>query len=314
MRKINRNTYATILAFTIALLFISGCSFETSENKKIATTFGPLSDATKAIVADKYEIFSVIPAGVEPHSYEPSAKDFRDIAEAEAFIVLGIGFEKTEERLIDANPSLIVIDPSKGIELLDHDEEEHEHEEDIKEETHEEEGHTHTGKDPHVWLSPKNMKIMATNIAQGMYELDLENKQFYEDNLNSYLQKLDELDMEYSKGLKECERDTILVNHKAFAYLANDYGFNQISISGLEPESEPTPREIEKLILEARKHDLKHIFYDELVDKRVSQTIAREVGAEVLELSHADTNEEGKDYFFVMRKNLNNLKIALECR
>ncbi|QQR92315.1 MAG: zinc ABC transporter substrate-binding protein [Candidatus Iainarchaeum archaeon] len=307
----------------IAVIVAMGCISNpqpTGQNHSmaIATTFFPLQDLTKKIVGDTAEVFSIVPSGIEPHDYEPSPQEFVSFQNARAFITMGLEFEHLEGEFIESRSAPItVIHAEKGIVLLDGDEEhEHEHEEEHMEEHAHEEEHEeeHTGKDPHIWLSPKNMQVMAQNISAGLMNAFPDNATLYEQNTQQLIANLMQLDQEYAQGLSQCNKDIVLVSHNAFSYLANDYGFQTIHISGLEPESEPTPDQIRELVDAAKEHDLKYIFYEELVDPRVSNAIAQEVGAQTLELNPAEgSSNPDEDYFSIMRENLNHLKLALEC-
>lgn len=290
-----------------------------NENFVVAATFYPLYDLTRSVAGSEATVYSIVPSGVEPHDYEPSPGDIKKLNDASAFVTLGIEFEEFEENLVESvNPSVEVISAGSRIFLLDVEEDhhdEHEEEDNHEDEDHEEEDdHHHSGKDPHIWLSPNNAKIMAENIIKGLSKADPDNKEIYQQNGNRLVNDLKELDNKFSTELSSCKKDTILVNHNAFSYLAKDYGFETISISGLEPEIEPTPKQLTELIEEAREHDLKYIFYEELVDPRIANTIAREVGAQTLELNPLEgTNNPLDTYISLMEENLENLKIALEC-
>lgn len=326
-----KHTHFIIIAL-IGLLVVAGCSApqqttQQTQNQKIiaAATFWPLYDLTKDIVGDKGTVYSIVPTGVEPHSYEPSPGDIQKLNNADVFVSMGIEFEEFEEDLVDAvNPNVKVIAAGKGIRLLkisdDHGHEEHddeheeeEHEEEGHEDEHEEEEHAHSGEDPHIWLSPKNAQKMVLNVMKGLVEADSANGEYYLQNGQKLIDNLKELDQEFKGGLASCDKDVILVNHNAFSYLGRDYGFSTIEISGLKPEAEPTPKQLAELIEEAEEHDLKFVFYEELVDSRIAKTIANEVGAEVLALSPV-ASDLSVSYDKLMRNNLQNLRVALECQ
>lgn len=174
-------------------------------------------------------------------------------------------------------------------------------------------GHSHTGLDPHVWLSPQNAIHIAQNIERVLSSEFLEHSSTFAANLDLLISELTELHIDFETRLSNCARDTILVTHNAYQYLARDYGFNVVSISGLSPESEPSPRELAQLIDIAREKELSYVFFEELVDPRVAQTIAREVGAQTLTINPVEGSIEGQTYIEIMRENLNNLAIGLEC-
>lgn len=299
-----RSLYIILMVSSFIPLVISGCSLpeappDQDRGFTIAATFYPLYELTKGIAGDKAVVYSIISTQIEPHDYEPKPSDLQKLDSADAFVTVGIGFDELEEELIrGANPAVKVIPASSGIVLL---------------QTDESDG-GRKGTDPHIWLSPKNAQKMARNIMDGLILLDPSNRESYLGNGKTIIAKLDALDAEFREGLSACKKEVVLVNHNAFAYLARDYGFAIITIHGLEPEAEPTPQQLANLIQKAEEYDLKYIFYEELVDSRTAETIAEEIGAEVLELNPLEgTDDPAATYFSLMRENLNNLKIALEC-
>ena len=176
-----------------------------------------------------------------------------------------------------------------------------------------EEEDEHGDNDPHVWLSPQNAMWIAENILRGLQDALPEQAEAFVLNFAELISALQQLDTEYQQELSNCEKDTILVTHNAYQYLARDYGFYVESISGLSHESEPTPRQLANLVDAAREHNISVVYFEELVDSRIAETIAREVGAQVLPLSPIEGSTEGKTYIALMRENLNNLKVGLVC-
>ena len=125
---------------------------------------------------------------------------------------------------------------------------------------------------------------------------------------------LEALDREFASGLSDCQKHVILTSHFAFAYMGRDYNFLQIGISGIDPETEPSPSQIREIIDAAKTNHIHVIFTESLVDPRIAQTIAREVGAQTLELNPIEgTRNPSETYFSLMRQNLKNLRIGLEC-
>lgn len=283
------------------------------ESVDAVALFYPLYDVTRNVAGDRMSVKSFIPAGVEPHSFDPSPSDLMSLSSAKVFVGTGINFEGMEERFESSlSKDAAIIHSFDGIDLLEgfdvHDEEtEEEHVEEETEEGREE------NVDPHVWLSPKNMIVITNNVKEGLRRANPENAEFYEQNAASYVSQLQQLDSDFQNGLASCKKDKILTTHAAFSYLARDYGFEQVPIYGLSPEAEPTPHQIAALIDAAKANDLKYVFYEELVDPRVSETIAREVGAQTLALNPAESGSEQESYIGIMRENLANLRAALEC-
>ena len=294
-----RRKYVLMLLFFVALLLICGCSQKSAQRPNgkytIATTFFPLYDITGKIAGEKAEVFSIVPAGAEPHDYEVSPYDLQRVAESKAFVVLGVEFTQFEDKLVQAaGGNLEVIPAAKDVPLLDS---------------------TDNVKDPHIWLSPNNVKVMVRNINEGLKKADPKNADYYEQNAKKVIENLTMLDSKFKLALSNCNKKLILVTHNAYSYIGKDYGFKTIYISGLDPESEPTPKQIKALVDASKQNNIKYVFYEELVDPKIARTIASEVGAQTLELNPLEGSKNpSEDYFSMMRKNLINLKIAMECK
>ena len=172
--------------------------------------------------------------------------------------------------------------------------------------------HDHGDYDPHVWLSIENMIIMTNYVEEELSELYPENSEKYSENAQNYIDKLESLKEDYNTYLSNCQYDKILIDHKAFGHLGDDYGFEQVSAAGLEPESEPTARNLQEVIDTAQEHDLEYVFVESQLDSSSMETIAGDIGGEVLEVSPVKMSEE-EDYFTVMENNLESLQIGLGC-
>ena len=174
-------------------------------------------------------------------------------------------------------------------------------------------------QDPHIWLDPMLAKKEVELITQGLIKIDPVNSNYYQTNAQNLLVKLDNLNIEYRQGLNSCVKKDIITSHAAFGYLASEYHLNQIPISGLSPDAEPTVKKIIEIANFAKKNQIKYIFFESLVSPKLSQTIASEIAAQTLVLNPIEglSDEEiknGKNYFTEMESNLNNLKIALQCQ
>ncbi len=294
-------------------LILSACAAMQNDNPDAAkaekitvvSTFYPLYELTKKIGGDQIEASAIVPAGVEPHDYEPSPIDILRLSKAGAFVTIGLEFSGIEDKLAQGNENKIsVIDSKKGVMLLDAE----------PQDAQDSKKSANAGKDPHIWLSPNNMIAMSMNIKDGLKNADQKNANLYENNAQKVIGELKKLDSDYKNGLSSCKKQVIITNHKAFAYLGRDYGFREIGIFGLAPQTEPTPREIIIIKNEAKKNDVNYIFSEELADPRISETIANEIGAGVLVLNTIEgIKRAGEDYFSLMRENLANLRLALEC-
>ena len=166
------------------------------------------------------------------------------------------------------------------------------------------------GVDPHVWLDPVRYAAIAERIGEELGRRP---------EAERFAATLRALDREFRRGLSRCARDEIVTSHAAFGYLAARYGLKQVAITGVSPEAEPTPRDLEDVVRQVRAVGATTVFFETLVSPRLAETVAREVGAStaVLDPLEGLTEKEiaaGEDYFSVMRENLAALRTALGCR
>lgn len=282
----------------------------------VYTSFYPMYDFASKVGGDKVNIVNMVPAGTEPHDWEPAASDVSGLENAAVFIYNGAGMEHWVEDVLKSlqNKKLIAVEASKGLMLMeghhDHEDEDENKEEDKHSEEEEE-------YDPHVWLSPLNAKQQMENIKNSFIQADPDNRDYYEANYTKYASDFDALDKEFKDTLSSFTKKDIIVSHEAFGYLCKAYGLNQIGIEGLSPDSEPDPARMAEIIEFAREHKVKVIFFEELVSPKVAETIADATKAETAVLSPIEGLSEeqitaGDDYFSVMRQNLKELKAALQ--
>lgn len=303
-----------IIVFSFITFTLSGCSAQDESSSKgqtsitMYTSIYPLYDFAKKIGQNKVEVNLIVPPGSEPHDWEPSAKLMAQMEKADILVYNGLGMELWAEKVIASiNPSkLTVVNASENVELLKLEDDEHD----------DEVNHISSEYDPHVWLDPINAIIQAENIKNALVKVDVKNKVFYEDNFNTLKKHLQELDEEYLSTLSRLPRKEIVVSHAAFGYLANRYGLNQLSISGLSPQAEPSPSEMAHISDFIKEHNIKYIFFETLSNPKLAEVIAKETGAKASVLNPLGglSKEEldiGKDYFSVMKENLASLKEAL---
>ncbi len=174
--------------------------------------------------------------------------------------------------------------------------------------------------DPHIWLDMDNGQKMVENIVQGFADKDPRNKALYEKNGMAYCAKLRTLDEQFRKGLASCKtRLFVHGGHYAFNYLARRYDLTYVSVYGFSPDAEPSPRHLADIVQKLRRDHIKYIFYEELIQPKVAETIARETGAQMLPLNggHNVTREEmerGVTFISLLEQDLHNLRIGLQCR
>ncbi len=178
--------------------------------------------------------------------------------------------------------------------------------------------HDHGAFDPHVWLDPVLAKQQVLNIRDALAQADPDNAETYQDNAAAYAAQLDELHSEYAAALDNCQRDTIVTFHVAFAYLVERYDFTSVSLTGISAEGDVSTADIIELVEYVKDNDVTHILAEEIRDKRNIEVIAEATGTEVLVLSpiegiSTDEFESGVTYLEKMRTNLAVLETALGC-
>ncbi len=297
----------------IAALVLSGCG-NSKENDagdadklKVVASFYPMVEFTKQVAGDRADVVGLIPSGVEPHDWEPSPKDVAAIQEADLFVYNGLVEGWADKTLESAkNDNRVDVRATDGIELIEGSDE-HEEEE------HADEEHP---LDPHVWLSPVLAQQEVRHIQAGLEKADPDNKETYKKNADAYIGKLQALDEKFKNDLSGAKHKEFVTQHAAFGYLAKDYGLTQVPIAGLSPEQEPSPEQMAEVITFAKEHEVKTIFFETLVDPKIAQTIADEIGAktDVLNPIEGLTDEDrskGLDYIGIMTNNLAGLVKAL---
>lgn len=318
----------TALAATAALgigsfnLAYAAGTEDTSSEKKlnVMASFYPMYDFATKVGGDKVEVTNMVPAGTEPHDWEPAATDVKNLEEADVFIYNGAGMEHWTEDVLGAldNKELKVVEASRGLTLLEGKEEDEEETEDSSSDSDasDESTDSEITYDPHVWLDPLNAKAEMENIKNAFVEADPDNKDYYEQNYETYAEKFDQLDKEYKDGLADTKSKDLITSHEAFGYLCQAYGLNQVGIEGLSPDSEPDASRMNEIIKFAKENNVKTIFFEELVSPKVSETIADEIGAKTAVLNPLEglTDDEisaGEDYFSGMESNLKTIEDAL---
>lgn len=288
---------------------------------KVYTSIYPLEYVAKRIGGEHIEVTNMVPAGVEPHDFEPTAKDMVALSEANLFVYNGSGFELWVEKAVEGldKSKTTVIDATEGLELLKAEEGGHEEhtagtETNPTESEHE---HEHGEFDPHVWLDPTLLKAQAEKVKDALVQKDQAHSADYEKNFQQLAADLDQLDKEFKEMVAKAGSKEFMVAHSAFGYLAHRYGLEQVAISGVSPADEPSPAEMKELVEHAKEHNIKYVLFETLVSPKVAEVIAREAGLKTATLNPLEglTEEEakaGKDYLAIMRANMETLRTALQ--
>ena len=281
----------------------------------VSTSFYPIQYLAQAIGGEHVAVTSVTPTNVEPHDFELSPKDVTALS-ASSLVLYVSGFQPSLDDALAQVSGPAVVDLAGSVDLVHHDGVEEEHEEGATEAATEG-AHDHgaaAALDPHFWLDPVRMQAAAKAVEAALAQADPAHADDYAANLDTLNATLTDLNTSYSTGLGHCERTTFVTSHAAFGYLADRYSLTQASISGVDPESEPSPAELAEVKKIVESTGTTTIFTEELVSPETAQAVAAETGAQTRVLSPIESAPESGDYAGVMRTNLEELRTALSCQ
>jgi zinc transport system substrate-binding protein len=270
----------------IAAVAAGGCGGGGSANgrERVVAGFYPLAYAAREIGGAGVKATDLTPPGAEPHDLEVSPRQVQQIRSADLVLLLGHGFQPQLEDAASGKTTLRLLD-APGLDRF-------------------------PSGDPHVWLDPLRFATIVERVGAALHRKPAADR---------LVGRLRALDREYRRGLARCARREIVTSHEAFAYLAQRYRLRQIAITGLSPEAEPAPKDLQRVVDRVRKTGATTVFFETLVSRRVAGTVARETGTRTAVLNPIEgltpaQVEQGQDYFSLMRTNLANLRRALGCR
>jgi zinc transport system substrate-binding protein len=304
MNKYACRLWLAALCPALLLVFVTACGSDGEDDAgepAVVTTFYPLQYLAERIGGERVSVKNLVPPGVEPHDWEPRPRDVTAIRRAKVFIYQGAGLEAWAERVLEGliTGGPVVVRATDGLPLTRG------------------EG-SDEPFDPHVWLDPVLYAKQAMAVRDALAKADPAGAGLYTANLAALTADLDRLTEEMKQGLARCQRATIVTSHSAFGYLAESFGLKQVAVSGLSPESEPSPARLRDVVEQVRREGATHIFFETLVSDAVAKTIAREADVQALALNpieglSSDELKAGESYLTVQRQNLANLRTALGC-
>ncbi len=266
----------------------AGCgntSSSSSGEKNVVAAFYPLAFAAARIGGHGVEVTNLTPPGVEPHDLEATSGDVQKVQSADLVLLLGHGFQPQLEAAAGTGRKVLLLLDTPGLQRF-------------------------TNGDPHVWLDPVRFALIVERIGT-----ELKARK----NTERLVARLRALDRDYRIGLSQCDRHEIVTSHEAFAYLAQRYGLQQVGITGLSPEAEPTPRDLQHVVDVVRKTHATTVFFETLLSPRIADTVASETHTKTAVLNPIEgltpaQAAQREDYFSLMRANLSALRKALGCR
>ncbi|MFB7261353.1 metal ABC transporter substrate-binding protein [Streptomyces nojiriensis] len=281
----------------------------------VTASFYPMAFLAEQIGKDHVKVDSLTKPGVEPHDLEITPKQTGQLGESDVVVYLK-SLQPAVDKAVAQSGVKNVVDAATLTELEVHGSAGHDH---GAEEAHAEggghdHGHGEGGKDPHVWLDPVKYAEIAKGVGAALEKADPGHAADYKKNTDELVGKLAALDTEFKDGLQNTASRTFITTHSAFGYLAERYGLDQEGISGVDPESEPSPARMKDLQAVAKKDNVTTVFFETLASDKTAKTLATDTGlkTDVLDpLEGITGTSQGADYFEVMRSNLKNLQKAL---
>lgn len=313
----------------VATATLAGCSTQSaggssdeSDGVTVLASFYPLQYVAQQIGGDLVTVDNLTPPAAEPHDLELSPAQVREVGTADLVVYLS-GFQNAVDEAIEARAPEHVVDAADAAGLVEHAEEaEEEHAGETEEEhaEHAEEGdeHGHGATDPHFWLDPSRLAAVGKVVADELAAADPEHADEYAAGAQRLGQQLDELDQEFADGLAACQGATLVTSHAAFGYLADRYALEQVGISELDPEVEPSPARLREIGDIVEERGIKTLYSETLVSPKVTETLASDLGVNTavldpLEGLSEEATAAGDDYVTVMQANLAALEEGLVC-
>ncbi len=310
---------ATLCVLAAACVGLASCGDEQDtaqagvDRVPVVASFYPLEEAAKEIGGERVSVVGATPVGGGPHDADPSPKVAQAIEQSKVVFYIGGGFQPAIEKAVGSlPPSATSVDLLDGMQLRAAQAGIPGVRGDVDGEVLE------GGSDPHVWVDPARFVKMATRIRDELIVADPAGREVYEENGRRYLGELAELDRRFEGALEQCRSKVVVTSHAAFGYLTDRYGLRQAAIAGISPEAEPDPSSLAATAKYAKANGVKTVFFETLVPRKLSETVAQEIGATTDALNPVEglTKEEvaaGRTYTSIMDDNLQRLQKGLGC-
>lgn len=270
------------LYLIIPIVFFA-CQPRSKEDSSLVTvSILPQKYIVEQIAGNLLQINVLVPPGSSPHNYEVLASQMKDLAKSKVWLQIGLlTFEDAwKEKMTSINKNLSIVNCSEGIDLIagsDHHAEDQDHE--------------HSGGfDPHVWLAPAEVKILAQNTLKALSKSFPEHATEFEKNFNPFIQKINTLSAQTEQKLSSLTNRNILIFHPALAYFAREFNLQQIPLE-LDGK-EPSPKHMKDIVDLAHEQNIRVIFIQKEFDPAFAEQMAKEISGEVLVIDPLDYNWE----------------------
>jgi zinc transport system substrate-binding protein len=265
-----------LLVLLLLVILLSGCVShkEVTGQIKVATTIIPLGEFVKAVGGDRVSVTVLVQPGADPHTFEPSPSQIREVADADIYVENGAGLESWIDSILNVNQRMTIVDTSRGVNLIAGT------------------GETVSGSgramDTHIWLSPRDAMIQVRNICDGLTRVDPAGKDYYVNNRDNYITKLKELDAYLNSTFAGTEKKKFVVLHPAWTYFARDYELEQIAIE--VEEKEPGPRYLTEVVNAALANNITTVFVEPQYNPKMAEVISKEINGKVVSIDDLAPN------------------------
>ena len=264
--QIRLETLARVLCpLAVLALVLAGCggeatqaTAESASKLNVTVSIVPQEYFVERVGGEYVDVNVMVQPGNSPATYEPKPEQLTALSDAAAYVSIGVPFEKAWlTKIASANSEMLMVDTTRGIEKA--------------------------GNDPHIWLSPALVRTQAQTIYEALAQIDPAHKAEYEANLNSFIADIVALDADIRKTLEGTQNNKFMVFHPAWGYFARDFGLEMVPIE--VGGQEPSAAELVNLITRAKEEGIKVIFCQPEFSTRDAETIANEIGGQVLLIS-----------------------------
>jgi ABC-type Zn uptake system ZnuABC Zn-binding protein ZnuA len=277
------------------------------EKLRVVATTNTVADVVSNVGRNRIELTGLLPAGADPHAYEPTPQDLRAVAGAHVIFANGVGLEAfLDEMIRNAGGDAPVVPVSRGIELLEVNPSEADEPD-------------HLGADPHTWFDPKNVVIWTQNIERTLAALDPANAKVYEANAQAYVARLEALDAWIREQVAQvpAENRKIVSDHRVLGYFAQEYGFEVVGavVEAYSAAAEPSAQELVTLEDSIRQLGVPAVFVGRSVNPKLAARVAEDTGIRLVPLYTGSLSEAGGEagtYIDFMRYDVGAIVAALK--
>lgn len=272
-----------VLSIIVMMFSLVACQEEGIESLTVAVSIVPQETFVKAVAGELVDVVVLIPPGNSPANYQPSPKEMAAFNESAIYFHIDVAAES--HILESVNGDILLVDlahhvdevyPARYFDAEDHDDED----KDDHEEGHD---HDHSGRDPHIWMSPSRVIVMIETIEDELSKIDPSNADVYKKNAEAYIAELNAVNEELSNAFDKMENKAFIMYHPSLGYMADDFGLEMHAIEASGKKA--TIQELEHVIEIARDEKIKYVFYQEEFDSQQAEIVAEEIGGATIKVA-----------------------------